>query len=66
METATTGNAAIIPSTYGLVPDDLVLEALELARRVNDRLKERTPVAVPRLRETPADEESYRPGELVC
>lgn len=49
-----------------LVPDELVLEALALARRVNDRLKDRTPPATPRLRERPADEESYRPGELVC
>ncbi len=48
------------------VPDELVLEALALARRVNDRLKEKTPTRVPALREAPTDEDSYRPGELVC
>lgn len=55
-----------VVSLSSAMPDDLVLEALALARRVNDRLKDRTPQATPRLREVPADEESYHPGELVC
>lgn len=47
-------------------PDDLVLEALALARRVNDRLKDRTTTAVHRAKKQSADEDSNHPGELVC